>query len=206
MKKLLNRIEYLKGRRDNLQTQISQKEKEWDEIGKTLNNVLEAQAILQRAAQDTQEKLEYYIGDMVNLALSSIFESVYNFNLTYESKRGQSEADMCLYKGDKRLNIMNDTGGGVVDIVAFALRVASWKIRQPFSTRSVIILDEPFRFLSAEYQIKAGEMLTSLSKNLGLQFIIVTHSENLMDTANKVFEVTINKKKSIINDLGRKKK
>lgn len=205
MKELVNRIEYLKGQRDNIIENIKTKEKDLRKNKRTLENVFEAQVVLQKAAQMTQEKLEYYISDMVNLALSSIFGDMYTFSLSYESKRGQSEASMKVFKDSTSLSIMDDIGGGVVDVIAFALRIASWKICQPFSTRPVIILDEPFRFLSSEFQILAGDMITSLSKNLNLQFIIVTHSENLMGTATKIFEVGISRRKSHVIDIGRKR-
>ena len=83
---------------------------------------------------------------------------------------------------------MDASGGGAVDVAAFALRVASWSMQHPRS-RATIILDEPMRFLSTDLQPKASEMLKQLSEKLGLQFIIITHEEELADEADKVFEI-----------------
>jgi DNA repair exonuclease SbcCD ATPase subunit len=83
---------------------------------------------------------------------------------------------------------MDAAGGGAVDVAAFALRVASWSMQRP-RTRPVIILDEPMRFLSPDLQPKASDMLQELSQKLGLQFIIVTHEEELTQQVDKVFEV-----------------
>jgi len=60
---------------------------------------------------------------------------------------------------------------------------------------NTIVLDEPFRFLSRELQGRAGEMLKLLSQKLGIQFIFVTHVQDLVEAADRVFEVR--KKKQI---------
>jgi len=54
----------------------------------------------------------------------------------------------------------------------------------------VIVLDEPFRFLSKDLQPKAGIMLSQLSENLGIQFIMVTHNEAFVEQADTVIEVS----------------
>jgi DNA repair exonuclease SbcCD ATPase subunit len=55
----------------------------------------------------------------------------------------------------------------------------------------VIILDEPFRFLSKDLQPRAGEMMNKLCKSLGLQIICVTHSQEIIENSDRIFEVTI---------------
>ena len=73
---------------------------------------------------------------------------------------------------------MTAAGGGVVDVAAFALRLSCYLIMSP-RPEPVIILDEPFRFVSKEYQGQVAELLEELSAKLGLQFVIVTHEEEL---------------------------
>ncbi|MDR2641615.1 MAG: hypothetical protein LBC74_02350, partial [Planctomycetaceae bacterium] len=45
--------------------------------------------------------------------------------------------------------------------------------------RRVLILDEPFRFLSVEYRSQIRDLIETLSKELDFQFIIVTHAKEL---------------------------
>jgi DNA repair exonuclease SbcCD ATPase subunit len=40
-------------------------------------------------------------------------------------------------------------------------------------------LDEPFRFVSDEYQPAVADLMEEMADKLGIQFIIVTHEENL---------------------------
>jgi DNA repair exonuclease SbcCD ATPase subunit len=50
-------------------------------------------------------------------------------------------------------------------------------------------LDEPFKNLSKDLQSKAGEILKLLSQKLGIQIIMITHEQELMEIADKTFEI-----------------
>lgn len=79
--------------------------------------------------------------------------------------------------------------GGVVDVAAFALRVAVWSLKRPHP-RNTIILDEPMRFLSADLQGRASTLLQEISKKLNIQFFIISHEENLFEAADRVFRLS----------------
>ena len=67
---------------------------------------------------------------------------------------------------------------------------ASWSMQRPKS-RNVLILDEPFRYLSSNLLPRASEMLKQISEQLELQIIMVTHATELAEEADKIFEVSI---------------
>ena len=157
-----------------------------------------AQALIQQVARDTQEKLRYHIEDIVQLAIDSCFPDQYEFQVLFEIKRNRTEASMSLLKDGHPMDPMDANGGGIVDITAFALRLAAWSLSR---TDNVIIMDEPFRFLSRNLHPRAGEIIKKLSQKLRLQIIMVTHSEELIEQADKIFKNKINKEGiSKIND------
>lgn len=149
-----------------------------------------AQVLIQQVARDTQEKLRYHIEDIVQLALDSCFPDQYEFRVNFEIKRGRTEAELILLKDGNPMSPMDDNGGGIVDITSFALRLAAWSLSK---TDNVIIMDEPFRFLSRDLHPKAGEILKELSQKLKLQIIMVTHSEELIQCSDKIFTNKIGK-------------
>ena len=57
----------------------------------------------------------------------------------------------------------------------------------------MIVLDEPFRYLSENYQGLASQMIKEISVKLGIQYLIVTHEEELTESADKIFNVSIKK-------------
>jgi DNA repair exonuclease SbcCD ATPase subunit len=84
------------------------------------------------------------------------------------------------------MNPVFSSGGGLLDITSFALRISFWHLNQ---NRNVMIFDEPMRFLSKELVPKAVEMVRMLSEKLGIQFIIVSHIEDFVEGADKNFRI-----------------
>jgi DNA repair exonuclease SbcCD ATPase subunit len=73
---------------------------------------------------------------------------------------------------------MAAAGGGVVDVAAFALRLACLMLHRP-AVRRTVVLDEPFKFVSADRRGYVRQMLEDLAEELNVQFIMVTHIEEL---------------------------
>lgn len=176
---LSRQINILEGKRD----QIKSSYKELKDKYKSLQNEIEytekALTISQIVAQKTQEELQYQISEIVSMALSSIFSDPYEFKVIFEIKRGKTEARIVFVKDGNEFDPMTASGGGVVDVAAFALRLSCFLITRPRPS-SVIVLDEPFRFVSKEYQPLVAELVEELANKLGIQFIIVTHEEELV--------------------------
>lgn len=181
-----------KGVKSQIQKQLQETKdlKKYSE--KKLKLIEEAQVFLQSVAQSTQEKLKFQIEDIVNLALESVFPDEYLFQMNFEVSRGKTEAEL-IFK-DKRtgqtIDPMEASGGGVVDLTCFALRISAFALES--GTDNLIILDEPFKFISRDLQERAGEILKTLSEKMKLQIIMVTHIPEFIDVADKVFEIKKN--------------
>lgn len=151
-----------------------------------------AQAFLQKVAKETQEQLRFQITDIVNMALDACFPGL-KFEIEFEIKRGKTEAEFVFKQGSHIIDDpMNGLGGGVIDLTAFALRIATLTIG---TTDNVVILDEPFKFLQPkELHQKGLQMIKQISHMLGIQFIINSNSVQGGDIANiadKLFETKI---------------
>lgn len=157
---------------------------------KELESTEHAREVVRKAAIATQETISFHIQDVVTLALASVFQRGYRFNMEFVERRGKTECDLSLvdHTSGERVSPLDATGGGVVDVVSFALRVAMWAMGSP-RKRSVICLDEPFKHLSGGLLPFAGQMLKEISKRLKIQFIVITHDSRLMETADKVVEL-----------------
>lgn len=181
-----------KGVRSQIQKQL-QETKELKKFSeKKLKLIEEAQVFLQTVAQNTQEKLKFDIEAIVNLALESVFPNEYLFQMNFNVSRGKTEAELVFQ--DKRtgqtIDPMEASGGGVVDLTCFALRISAFALES--GTDNLIILDEPFKFISRDLQERAGEILKKLSEKMKLQIIMVTHIPEFIEVADKVFEVKKN--------------
>jgi len=171
------------GARNTLVKQVKETCSQLQNKKQEKKDIVQATEIIQCVAQLTQKELEYHISEVVTLALQAVFPRPYKLILKFVLRRNRTEADILLEDEEgNQVSPMDATGGGVVDIASFALRIALWTLSKP-RLRNTIILDEPFRFLSSDLQNKAGAMLRELSNKLKIQFIIITHEEQLLSAA-----------------------
>ena len=189
VKQLRNRLEQQKGKKIEIENTVSSLNQEIRQKNKSLRQHEQAREVIRTVGLATQEQLQYHISDITSLALESIFEDPYELAVEFLQRRNKTECDLYFQRDGNKIDPMTASGVGAVDVAAFALRIASWSMQNPHS-RNTIIMDEPFRFLSEDYQEQASEMLKEISKRLGIQFIIVTHNPTLTSFADKVFEVT----------------
>jgi DNA repair exonuclease SbcCD ATPase subunit len=201
IQQLRNKLEQKKGQRDIL---LSQQQSVQDKVNQHTRQIAfaeKAQLIIQHVAKQTQQELEIHISNLVSMALSSIFPNPYEFQLEFTIRRNKTEADLWFikkyrYEGlkykvvNEKMNPLAAAGGGPCDVASFAIRVALWSLKNPRS-RNILILDEPFKNLSNDLQPKASQLLKELSDKLNLQILMVTHSQDLIDAADKVFSNNI---------------
>lgn len=183
-------LERNRGKREQIENSINTQKSKLRLLTRELTHIEQAQTILQTVARMTQEELEYHISDVVSLALSVVFDEPYELKLDFEIRRGKTEADIWFVRNGEKIHPLSASGGGAVDVASFALRVALWSLSAK-QHRNVLILDEPFKFLSSNLQARAGEMLKQISKKLGLQIIMVSHIPDLIESADRTFDVMI---------------
>jgi len=186
-------IDGARGQLALLRKQIAEMETKKAENAARREGLENAQAFLQGVAQNTQEQLKYHVEDIVQLALDTCFPERYQFSIVFEVSRGTTTAVMKFIdtESGQPIDPMNASGGGVVDLAAFALRIAAWTLEG--NTDNVIILDEPMKFISRDLIIQAARVMKTLSEKLNLQFIVSTHIPELIEVADRVFQVAINK-------------
>lgn len=189
VEKIKQMFQRCKGIERELEKNIEEYAGRKNQLERRLKLIEQAQSFLQKVAQQTQEHLKFQIEDIVNLALETCFPSEYTFQILFNVSRGKTDAELVFLdqKTQRQVDPMNASGGGVVDLTCFALRIACYALEQ--GTDNVIILDEPFRFLSRDLQQRAGEILKVLSNRMQLQIIMVSHIGEIIDVADKVFEV-----------------
>jgi len=146
-----------------------------DETTLELKRAEEALGIVQVVSQAIQEMAHKKISDVVSTCLSSVFDDPYQFKIVFERKRGRTEALLRFSRRDVDADPLHSCGGGAVDVAAFGLRASCLMLRRPRLSR-VLVIDEGFKFVSAQYREPVREMLEEISKDLGVQIIQVTHS------------------------------
>jgi DNA repair exonuclease SbcCD ATPase subunit len=126
---------------------------------------------------------------VVTSAISEVFGFNYKFVIDLDSsgKRVTTKFKLVNAEGNE-LDIMGSCGGGLIDIISLVLRVLILVSAKPKRNR-VLFLDESLKHLSADYRPKAATLLKSLSKQLGIQIFLVSHQQEMLETADIAYEL-----------------
>jgi DNA repair exonuclease SbcCD ATPase subunit len=155
--------------------------------------------------QDTVERASLFLQSLSDTAriqvvekisglVTEVLQAVKDKNLTFKMELGteRGQPDLKFFVVDeltgKEMDVLESCGGGIADLVSFALRVSLLLKWQPKLER-VLICDEQLKFVSVQDQELAGEFIRKLSEQLGLQIIFISHSKTLAEKAHRVFEV-----------------
>lgn len=189
VRKYRNKLERLKGERDQTERSLKQEKKKLKKLKSHLADARKAMAVVQEVARDTQAQLEYRVSELATLALQGVLEDPYELKLMFETKGSGTQAHIMFERDGSQVRPLDSTGGGPIDIAALALQMTMWSIRRP-RTRNVLILDEPMKWLKGKNMPEQGaQMLHEMSHRLGVQVLMVSHSPDLIQGADKVFEV-----------------
>jgi DNA repair exonuclease SbcCD ATPase subunit len=150
--------------------------KELSRSEEAVTTAIGAQTLLSGLAKAVQQKAHKRIASVVSSCLSAVFDEPYEFRINFEQKRGRTEAQLKFYRDGHELDPMEAAGLGTVDVASFALRAVCLVLHRP-RLRRLLVLDEPFKFVSEEYQPAVRSMLEQLSRDLDLQIVMVTHNK-----------------------------
>ena len=145
-----------------------------------------AQEVLQLVAQAVQQQAHDQIAGVVSSCLAAVFDDPYTFHIAFDRKRGKTEARAVFRREGHEVSPTEAAGGGVLDVAAFALRLACLSLATP-KRRPVLFLDEPFRCLDAQAKYRVRALLEKVTDDLGFQVVMVTHDETFK--VGKVIEL-----------------
>lgn len=167
--------------------------------------------LLEIFVKSIEGRMRNYIEPIVTEALHFVFDQPLYFHLVFVTRRNQVEVDFIILSGDEAEKVfqlyisnlaeygeklellvkesknINDTYGGAVNQVLSC--ILRFVIAELLKLRGPIFLDEPSSAVHPTYAIKLGQLILSLSKKFGRQYIVVTHSKELSSFADVVYEV-----------------
>jgi DNA repair exonuclease SbcCD ATPase subunit len=182
---------FLVDRKKNLLEKIS-------ELTQKEKILQQASVLLQEASTYSRLKMKKDIESVVGKALRQIFEDPsMGFHIEYGSSHNKVTADFFLKKTvdgkQVQLDIMNECGGGVADVVALAIRIVLLLYHSK-TVSKILMLDEACTSISnfsGEVLNNLGRWLSSISKEFSIQIILITQKSELAAFADKSFEVTM---------------
>jgi len=179
LKELRRRLDRRRADHDHWRRQAKAERAARDAARSAAQNLAAAQEFIQRAAAAAQESAHRQVAAVVTRCLAAVFGAdAYAFEIRFHRRRGRTEAELVFVRDGKAVDPVDAAGGGVLDVAAFALRLAALTLSRP-RRRKLLVLDEPFRHLSSDFRPAVRRLLELLAAETGTQIIMVTHSEAL---------------------------
>ncbi len=173
-----------------LSQQVASIQAELLQLKTRLGNLITAQDVMNTVSVLAQTEFKGVVEALVTEALHYVFGDNYSFEIESTVARNQAEAQMWVVIDGVRHSLKDELGGGVVDVCSFVLKVTFWAL-QINRTEPVLIFDEPLKNIDSGRLEAIGVMIKSLSDRLGVQYIIVTHEQELAEIADVSYRVII---------------
>lgn len=193
-----------KGQKQQLEEEKSNLQEKVATSKQELLDLQSSQILLQRTSEAAREYGKERLEEVVTSALQFVFGPDVRFEIELGESAGRPQAEFYLVThrngNDVRTRPADSNGGGVMDIISLALRVAVLQIHHDPHISGPIILDEPGKHVSEEYAEKMSTFLQQMSLHFGRQIIMVTHQPYLAEIADKSFEVQMIGGKALVKE------
>lgn len=182
-----------KGIRDSKSEELTGKMEQRAKLVAKIEINQKVQILLGWVSARSREQLKMRIEETVSAALQAIFcDDRMEFKIdlrTLNSKPSAEWTVVSVFKESKvTANPEDSRGGGVVDIVSLALRLAMIELARP-KPEGPIILDEIGKHVSAEYAPNVAGFLKQYAAKTGRQIILITHQVALAEVADVSYQV-----------------
>lgn len=155
----------------------------------TLDNVV---ALLAAMQEVWRGRFQGAVGEVVSQGLAGVFGEALDLIIEMGQHGDHPTARFALRdpRGLETTDIMDARGGGIVNVAAFLLRVLLLLSARPAMNR-LLVLDEPFINVSAEYRPAVTALLRRICDEGGFQIIMVSHTPELADAADRAYRFTL---------------
>ncbi|MGE5397944.1 MAG: hypothetical protein ACM3MK_10475 [Chitinophagales bacterium] len=182
-----------KGRRDILLSEKEAKEQAIEQLIEDETVLRQVARLFSLAGEYARQESKITMERLVTNALTMVFQSDLTFIIEMVEHGERSEADFYVsstYGGTQV--VKNDPGeargGGVVDVISLALRVAMLETTRP-PVDGPLVLDEPGKHVSDDYVRNLAEFLNTVSHSFNRQILMVTHNQQLADAGSTAYQI-----------------
>jgi hypothetical protein len=187
---LNNKVQQLKGAYQSEQLVYNSNIAKLEKLSTDSEIYSKAVELLSKVQAVTRDKIKNEFENLVTYVLRYITEEDYTFSLVFEKRGNLQELKFAIKTPDceEELDPLDTRGGGIIDLVAFALRIVLIETSLP-KNEGFILCDESFKHLSENYLPKIPLLINELSRKLNRQFIIISHEEAIIEGSFNKIEI-----------------
>lgn len=189
LKEFLSREE---GKKEKLLEQLDKNKSILSIIQDNIELLDKVAIVFQKSSEYAREQAKNQIEALVTKCLQYVFESDVQFIVELDELRNKANAEFYVVNEIDDMIIKTkpelSRGGGVVDIISLALRIAFLQIHKP-QIDGPLILDEPAKHVSEDYIYNVADFLKQTSELFNRQIIMVTHNQHLSAISSTAYRI-----------------
>ncbi|WP_425447503.1 ATPase [Dethiothermospora halolimnae] len=191
-------------KKERIKQELKENSKKLKVLIKDIDILEKVNILLQKTSEYAREQSKKQIEKLVTNCLKYIFESDIEFKIEIEELYGKPNAEFYVISKyeDETIETKPELsrGGGVIDIISLALRIAFLQIHKP-NVEGPIILDEPAKHVSQDYIFNVANFLKEISEMFNRQIIMVTHNVHLASISPNSYRVELKGSESIVSTM-----
>ena len=192
------------GEKKSIENNIKRLEKNLKKINNESEDLILVDTLLKETADFSRLQSSKEIESIVTSCLDLVFNSKMEFKIELSQLRGKNSAEFFIIEMDEdkkyTYKIEDTRGGGVIDILSLALRIAFiLKIYPP--VKGPIVLDEPAKHVSDDYIFNIADFIKKISEEFDKQIIIISHNEHLSSIGDNSYKIYKENLHSVVNRL-----
>jgi len=182
-----SRTSYLEGMLDQARLSLAQVTEAHKDAKRNRQTQTEAEILLDACAEDMRGRIQGVVSYLGNACLVPLFGPSACLSIDYNMMpRGGMGAKIQVSVEKAKGDPLDSFGGSIVDTLSVALRAAYLIL---LGKPRILILDEPYRNLAAEYVGEIKQFLRYLVDKQSFQIIMITHREELEEIADIIIRI-----------------
>jgi len=170
---------------EHLQTSLQEVQRE---IDKTAQRCALLQETLDYCKAYRAKRVEGVLAQVAQLVNSLLEVIDPHLKFSVEVSTENATCQLKITKEGEQFEPRFELGGGVIDVVAAGLRLGLWSMG---SRTPLLVLDEPFRFLSRNYKPLIASLLEEIVKEMPhVSILMVTHDPDLIPSGARIYDLT----------------
>lgn len=161
------------------------------DLGEVIEDLDRVTVLLNSLGEDRQLKAQQTIEELVTRGLQTIFDESLSFHIVQTVKGKTANVEFLVRStlpgSVVETPVMDARGGGLAATIGFLLRLVVMLLSKGTKTENILVLDETFAHVSAEYLGPLGEFLREVVDKTGVQIVMVTHQPEFAEYADKVY-------------------
>lgn len=190
LSELLSNVDRCYGQLEYVRESLISTKKELSKTKKEIEYAEKARAIIQKVAKETQQQVQMKVSSLATMGMNAVFDDPYEMELQFVERRNKTELDFVFKRNGHEFSPLDSSGGGAIDVATLTLQICMLSIHFP-KKRMILVMDEPLKWLKGkDYPERGAQLIKEISDKLGIQIIMISHDPQLIDSADRIFEIT----------------